>query len=308
MSVSDNGRFDELVSRYLDVSLRESEERELLRYLSEEEFAGRFYEITRLDAEIAGLLAGSIPDEVMVELVRNDLTRGDNPPPVVDEVLRETKIVIPDTARPGRNARRFLALAAMLVGLLVAVYFFHDSTPFETGTVVAQASSLQGEVYSTGPLGQAAIEDGQSLKEGETIKTVGSDSRVVLTLTDGTQIKLMGNTSFGMKMESGKRRLLLTWGTLRATVAKQKENDPLIFATDNAQATVRGTELALVAGGQDTYLVVLTGAVALQRLSGGPEVMINAGHYGHVEAVGEYHAWPIQRLPPALFDQIVLGK
>jgi len=70
MSAPDLTRFDELLSRYLDASLGDADEHELLSYLSDDVLASRFYEATQLSTEIAGVLAGSVPDEA--DLVVSD--------------------------------------------------------------------------------------------------------------------------------------------------------------------------------------------------------------------------------------------
>ena len=53
MSTPDLTRFDELVSRYLDASLGDAEEHELVQALSDEALVDRFHEATQLDVEIA---------------------------------------------------------------------------------------------------------------------------------------------------------------------------------------------------------------------------------------------------------------
>src|SRR5439155_3348794 len=75
MSTEEFSRFDELVSRYHDAELGEADARELLAFLAEPELATRFLEMTRLNSEIAGLLAAPVPDAAMVELVRADIEK-----------------------------------------------------------------------------------------------------------------------------------------------------------------------------------------------------------------------------------------
>src|SRR5712691_6239418 len=76
MSAGELTRFDELVSRYIDDALTDSDAAELLALLAQPPLAARFLEMTRLNSEIAGLLAAPVPDAAMVELVRADLQDG----------------------------------------------------------------------------------------------------------------------------------------------------------------------------------------------------------------------------------------
>ena len=50
-------------------------------------------------------------------------------------------------------------------------------------------------------------------------------------------------------------------------------------------------------GDYDAYLVVFKGSVGLRRGSNEPEVMVETGHYNHIELSGTSLNWPIARLP-----------
>src|SRR2546428_8243015 len=75
MSAAELSHFDELVSRYLDDALTDTDAAELAALLAQPPLAARFLEMTRLNSEIAGLLAAPVPDAAMVELVRTDIER-----------------------------------------------------------------------------------------------------------------------------------------------------------------------------------------------------------------------------------------
>lgn len=63
MSAAELSRLDELVSRYLDDALVDSDAVELVAWLAEPKAAARFLEMTRFNSELAGLLAAPVPDE-----------------------------------------------------------------------------------------------------------------------------------------------------------------------------------------------------------------------------------------------------
>ena len=73
MSAAELSRFDELVSRCLDDTLTETDATALVALVAEPSLAARFLEATRLNSEIAGLLAAPVPDATMVEFVRADI-------------------------------------------------------------------------------------------------------------------------------------------------------------------------------------------------------------------------------------------
>jgi len=296
MSIAEYNRFDDLVSRYLDTTLGADEEHELLQYLSDEALAVRFFEMTKLNAEIGGLLAGSMPDEAMINLVLSDLVGNENSAPAGSAARIPASV----RTKSKKYTSVLLALAAMLIGLIAVSAVFHFRA--STSVTGADVTAISGDVSFISPSGEVQLTEGRPLKGEGTVKTKDSDSRATIELKDGTRIELMGNTSFTVGFFEGKRRLTLDWGILRSTVARQPEGAPLVFNTPEALMTVRGTELAIVEKNSTTLLIVTKGTVALRRSSGGTDVLIQAGYYGHVEKTGKYLPWPIARLPQALRD------
>ncbi|MES2694243.1 MAG: FecR family protein [Verrucomicrobiota bacterium] len=300
MMAPELARFDELVSRYLDGSLGDADEHELVQALSDEALAACFHEATQLNVEIAGVLAGGVPDEVMIRLVWSDVMQSD--------------AHVPDQPANVRAPRSWtpvlLALAAAVVVLAGAAFYLHPkplpsrAVNAPAPTVLATATSVRGEVYLVRAAGRESVSDGLSLGDGGTIQTMGRDSRVTLALHDGSEIELKGDTTFTAELGTGQHRLFLEKGMLVATVVKQPENEPLVVHSTMATATVRGTRFALVEYKTHAYLTVIEGAVGLQRASGGPVVRIEAGFYGHVEPNGQFRPFPISHLPRALREEL----
>src|SRR5712691_4937724 len=103
MSAAELTRFDELVSRYVDDALTDNDAAELLALLAKPLLAARFLEMTRLNSEIAGLLAAPVPDAAMVELVRTDIERILAGEPVAGGVrLRVLEKAQPNASTPPR--------------------------------------------------------------------------------------------------------------------------------------------------------------------------------------------------------------
>ncbi len=73
MNPDDDPRFVELVSSYLDAALSPQQEAQLLEVLQETHYQRRFLELVRVHAEVAGLLAAPVSDDVMAAFVMQDL-------------------------------------------------------------------------------------------------------------------------------------------------------------------------------------------------------------------------------------------
>jgi ferric-dicitrate binding protein FerR (iron transport regulator) len=288
MNAPATNRFDELVSRYLDGELNEGERVELLQLLTAPEMAERFLELTKLNAEISGLLSAPVPDNVMVQLVMGDLrkraTNVEEPLRLrlqPSEPARSTASIEFVPAAPSRERRpRFqfgaLKWAAVLVALIaVAVIFYSD---FWRSSDSVKVTRIEGEVYLVSDDGQKRLQPNAMLEVGK-VKTVGAASRVTLALADGTTIDVSGDSTLATRSAKDRVRFFLENGSLKSRIIKPGRNHPLIFATPEAEAIVKGTAPSLTAWAHHTRLVVTEGQVLLKRQADGAEVMVNAGFH-----------------------------
>lgn len=304
MSADELSRFDELVSRYLDDELIGADTKELVALLAQPLLAVRFLEMTRVNSEIAGLLAAPVPDEAMMELVRIDIEKSlssvarDERASRLRVVERAQPSVRADAPPAARSAPRTsrpvwprLAWAASFVILagLAAVFFFKKSS-FAESPVVALA---QGEVRLVGPDGDRALRNGDSWKHDEKLKTVGPNSSVTLKFRDGSQFDLSDN-AIAVK-ESSRQGCLVTLehGVIQADVKKQSERTPFIFATAEAEATVVGTRLRLIAARHSTRLEVSEGEIRFRRRHDRREITLRSGEYAIVALNVPFEARPI---------------
>ena len=293
MSAAELSRFDELVSRYLDDALTDSDAAELVALLAEPPLAARFLEMTRLNSEIAGVLAAPVPDEAMVELVRTD----------IEKYLRDAQLVhglrlkivertdatgsLPPVLAPRPLARRrapmlrALAWAAVFLVLasLAAVWLVNRGPTADAASV----ASVRGEVWLMGKTGERPLKPGQSWPRGDTLKTVGAKSAVTVTFSDGTRLDLAGDSVAVNQSGANGQRVELEHGELQSVVKKQPPRQPFVFATPEAEAIVVGTALRLVTGAHHTRLEVTEGEVRLRRLRDGAEVAVKTD-YGAVVA------------------------
>jgi anti-sigma factor RsiW len=288
MNAPDTTRFDELVSRYLDGQLEQGERDELLQWLAAPEWSERFLEITKLNAEISGLLSAPVPDAVMVQLVMGDLRKSTAN---VEEPLRlrlqplepsrsttpmEFVPVAPSLKRRSRFRFGALKWAAVFLALIAVAAFFYSG--FWRSSDSVKVTRTEGEVYFVGADSQKRIQANTTLEVGK-VKTVGASSRVSLALADGTSIDVDGDSTLVTHQPKDRVRFFLENGSIKSQIFKRPGNHPLTFATPEAEAVVKGTALSLVAWPHHTRLVVTEGQVLLKRRADGAEIMVHAGFH-----------------------------
>jgi len=294
MSDAELSRLDELVSRHLDNALADGDAAELLALLAEPALAARFLETTRLNSEIAGLLAAPVPDGAMVELVRADIENYLSAAQLACglrlKVAEQTHTIPSPPPPPVRDLRplqrrrvlvlRTLAWAAVLLVFagLAAVFLFNGARRAEAPAVV----SVQGELRLLGPKGERVLKPGQSWERGETLKTVGANSTATVTFRDGTRLDFSGTSVVVNQSTREGRRIELEHGEVRGSLKKQPHGHPFVFATPEAEAIVVGTALRLVTGGHHTRLEVTEGEVRFHSRHHDAEVAVKAGCFAVV--------------------------
>ena len=290
MNAEELSPFDELVSRYLDAELAEADEAELLALLAQPSMAARFLEITRLNSEIAGLVASPVPNEAMVELVRADVEKSFDSEPLAHRARlrieeRTRKNDLPRTtvfqSRPKVRQRKIpvwtLAWAAVFLALagLSGIYF----SGVLRSPIKMDVASVQGEVYLIDDSGQTRLMGPRAFGKTGKLKTVGTGSSVTLVLSDGTRVDVGGNSLLGAKSVRGNARFFLEDGSLESQITAQPKNRLLTFATPESESIVKGTALSLVTWLHHTRLVVTEGVVLMKRQQDGAEVLVRAGFH-----------------------------
>ncbi len=308
MSAAEISRFDELVSRYLDDTLADTDAVELVAFIAEQTLASRFLDLTRLNSEIAGLLAAPVPDVAMVELVRTDILKHlKNAPSVpglqlkVVERTHQTTSASPTVRVPLPLTRerapvwRGLAWAAVFLvsASLGAVWFVNRGHTSDASSI----GSLQGEVCLIGKAGERPLKPGQAWSRGETLKNVGRKSAATVTFRDGTRLDFGGDCVAVNQSGKAGGRVELQHGAVQATVKKQPDGRAFVFATPEAEAIVVGTTFQLTTGGHHTRLEVTEGEIRFRRLHDGVEVAVKAGHYAVVAPNAPFVAMPFHSDP-----------
>ncbi len=152
--------------------------------------------------------------------------------------------------------------------------------PKESRIVVADLERLWGDVFVTTPSGRAPAKEGHKLLSGSKIETAAGSGRVLLKYLDSTWVYLGAGTE--LTVLQGGKRFEVVRGEVTADVARQPKDQPVIFATKNAEARVVGTRLTLVAGDEATRLEVMEGRVRLSRAEDNAFVEVGRDHYALV--------------------------
>jgi hypothetical protein len=111
---------------------------------------------------------------------------------------------------------------------LAAVLFILPAFASAQSSLKAKVSFLEGKAVALNVKGvERSLKTGDTILEGEKIRLETKKSRVVLKVSDGTELRMKGKTQVGFtefnRTASGKTRktrLELAWGTLWANVAK----------------------------------------------------------------------------------------
>ena len=146
-----------------------------------------------------------------------------------------------------------------------------------TVAVVAMVDWTQGEVHIVTPSGRIPATTAKALVSGQGLETVGTDSAVVVKFPDSTRIEVSGPATIREISDGEKgKRVDLASGALKADVARQPADRPMVLRTADAEIRVIGTRFRLIAA-ETTRLDVVEGKVRLNRVKDGAAVEVAAG-------------------------------
>jgi len=125
------------------------------------------------------------------------------------------------------------------------------------------------------PLDQSA-----PLRNGDRLET-DSHSTVQLHYADGTTITIHEDTAceVGLHPRTHAKRAFILRGQVSASVAQQPTDQPMVFESPNAAATVLGTKISLAVEEDETRLDVEEGLVELTRKEDGAKVPVPGGFF-----------------------------
>jgi hypothetical protein len=161
-----------------------------------------------------------------------------------------------------------------------------QEAPQGTESMVATVERVEGSAAIVGKEERIPAQARQGVPAGQGVET-GAKSSLVLKYPDGTRLELGGETVLRQLIDEGGKRLRVEKGAVKAQVAKQQKDQPMIFATPYGEAKVLGTILRLFVDldpRKGTRLEVEEGKVELKNLAG-KAALIEGGHFA-VAAAG----------------------
>ena len=175
---------------------------------------------------------------------------------------------------PRRQQRWWWATAAAaLIALLIGWWTMPGTPP------LAQVLAGTGDPPQIERDGSRI--DTTVLISGDTLRT-GTTSAQVAFINEATVITCAANTTVRLAADVHQRRIVVLSGRVDANVAPQRADRPLIFSTAEAQVTVVGTQLSVVAAVGATAVAVQHGAVRVSGALSADAVEVTAGQSAQV--------------------------
>jgi|GEM_PF-2939284 len=199
--------------------------------------------------------------------------------------------------RPGRA----VAVAAAATGATVAVLLIAVAIVWwsprrqagHQGPVIGWLENVGGQVeIAEAGLQATHGENGQAVRSGQSVSTLGPEAYVTLRLTDGTEIILAGDSRVVFAQQE-QEHIHVEYGNVAAAIQRRAAGGPLVFSTPEARVEVFGTRLSLSRGGLQTRVTVLEGTVRVQRLSDLRAVRLSDGQMAEVSPQSDLRPLPL---------------
>jgi serine/threonine protein kinase len=184
----------------------------------------------------------------------------------------------PIAARPaapwGPGSRRLVLAVAGLAALIGALVVVRQGQPRKQ--VIAKLDLLEGNVQTATREGvDRPAKTGQDLFEGEGV-TVGSQSRAVLLLSQGSRLEASDDTAL-QQVVAGKsgRSLRMVHGAIEVEIGSADQEMKIV--TPQSEISFRRAKVRIGADAQSTRIAVVSGAASIRRGSDGGSIVVNAG-------------------------------
>jgi len=174
--------------------------------------------------------------------------------------------------------RRWGIAAVLLIGLgLIAWPLIQRYVPF--GSFEATVQAADGPVYVVADAKTRALNTGEKIGRGDTIRTA-KDAHAVVRLGDGSMIEMKDRSEFSINQTLRGTTVHLDRGSVIVEAARQKGH--LFVDTGDSLVSVTGTTFAVNAGTKGTRVSVIEGEVHLDR--NGDEKVLRAGEQATTSA------------------------
>ncbi len=172
-----------------------------------------------------------------------------------------------------------------------------------TAQAVAAAPGTLAAVAIAERADGARLADGAPLRANQEILSgqgidVGPGGAAIVVYPDGTRLELEADTEIRAIKAAGGKKLHVAKGAVRALVARQPKDQPMVLSAALGEAKVVGTTLRLAVHADPRIgvrLEVTEGKVELKHLLSGKRVEVAAGHYAVAAQGSDLLARPMPR-------------
>jgi hypothetical protein len=183
--------------------------------------------------------------------------------------------------------------SASAIALLVTLFFVYKAYWQVPPGVRAEVQSIDGSAYRISDAGDHRLAPGETLGEGETLRTSGG-GHAVLRLTDGSTIEVNERSVVGVRARGHDMTVALDNGDVIVQAAKRTSGH-LYVKTPDCRVAVTGTVFSVNSGLKGSRVAVLQGSVHV--LHAGIDTLATAGNQVSTsdnlspEPVSEQIAW-----------------
>ena len=170
------------------------------------------------------------------------------------------------------NSRKWAIAAALIAGIGLAQFMVRELMPFGGGTS-ATVQTVDGDLFRIAATSHVPIAPGDTIAEGETIRT-GREGSAVVRLGDGSLVELRQRSE--LRIEEGRRgtTLDLERGSVIVQAAEQRQRH-LFVATEDCLVSVTGTIFSVNHGTKGSRVSVIEGEVRVAH--SGEETVLQPG-------------------------------
>jgi ferric-dicitrate binding protein FerR (iron transport regulator) len=162
-----------------------------------------------------------------------------------------------------RDRRVWMPLAAMLVAALGFGLVVLIQEMLAGGARMARIESVEGTLYRVAGDSSRALGAGETIDEGEEIRTA-KGSTAVVRMADGSLIEMGERASFALDASRKGNTIELARGRVIVQAAKQRDRH-LFVATRDAEVSVTGTIFSVNSGTKGSRVSVLEGEVRVKQ-------------------------------------------
>ena len=168
--------------------------------------------------------------------------------------------------------KKWALAAALIAGIGLAQFLVREIMPFGSDPS-ATVQTVDGDLFRVAATSHLPISVGESIAEGETIRT-GREGSAVLRLNDGSLIEVRQRSE--MRIAEGRRgtTLDLDRGSVIVQAAQQRSRH-LYVATEDCLVSVTGTIFSVNHGTKGSRILVIEGEVRVAH--SGEETVLHPG-------------------------------